>query len=87
MICYHLSVYRRTSIHMTCSDDCLWKGNEHVLIGSNDKKMEGTRRWLKAMAKGTKTYSSDLDLSALFLSTQCQDLLAHRATVTEASTA
>ena len=39
---------RRTSIYTTCSNDCLWKGNEHVLIGSNDKKMEGTRRWLRA---------------------------------------
>ena len=24
MCCYHLSVFRRTSIYMTYSDDCLW---------------------------------------------------------------
>ena len=48
LFCYHLNVFRRTSIYMTCSDDCLWKGNENVVIGNNDKKMAGKRRWLRA---------------------------------------
>ena len=61
-----------------CSDHCLWKGNLHVLIGSNGRD--------KTMANGTKNDSSVSDFSVLFLISQLQDLLAHCATVTEAST-